>query len=320
MDIFVEEFSRNGRLRNRTRIQGRKASIGRDYANDVILSDPYVCPSHLHLEWDEVNQCWMLRDLSSMNGSFLMGKGPLSQAHRVSSGEELCIGHTYLRLVLPSQEVAPTRRLPKGRVLVEYFAMPVVALMLLLFTVAVFALDEYLRQGSAPKWQELLLEGVLYVSIPCLWASLWALIGRVLVHSAHFAYHFSIGCLLVLSGYYLSVIADYISFGLNASALSGWLPTLGEYVTFTGLLVATLWVATNMSRRKRWVFSNLLALGLVGITVLHDVVQYDPYTDEARYQYALKIPAAKWQRSLEIDAFTDSLDDVMNDPLGEVTE
>lgn len=313
MDIFVEEFSRNGRLRNRIRISCHQALIGRGYNNDVILSDSYVCPNHLQLEFDDDNKYWNLIDLSSVNGSFVLGEGPLTKAHKVRSGDEVYIGHTYLRLVLASQEVPPTRRLPKGKILADYFSMPVVALMLLIFTVGVFSLDEYLQQSSEPKWQELLLEGILYISIPCFWASFWALIGRVLVHAGHFAFHFSVGCLLVLSGYFLSVIADYISFGLNASVLSEWLPAIGEYAAFTGLLVATLWVATNMSRYRRWLFAHLLALGLVGFSVLYGVVQFDPYTDESTYHYTLKIPAAKLNRSMEIDPFTEGLDEVMDE-------
>ena len=47
--IFLEVLDRRGRLLDRHRIDRCPITIGRAYANDVIVDDPYVCPTHLRL-------------------------------------------------------------------------------------------------------------------------------------------------------------------------------------------------------------------------------------------------------------------------------
>ncbi len=312
MDLIVEVISRTGRLLQRSKICSDSARVGRGYHNDVIITDPYVCASHVALEFDPEQGRWRLIDLSSRNGTFLVGQGPLLKSHYLQSGEEIDIGHTRVRFLLPDHEVASTKLMPPGRMLADYFSSPMVSLAVLVVTMATFALNQFLEQGTEVKWQELLLQGVLFLSVPFIWACFWALIGRISVHDTRFSYHFSMGCLLVLWGLAATTVLKYLDFGLNSHGILAWLEAASDGLVVGSLIVASLMMSTNMLRRKRWLVGNAVAGSLVGLVLLFEYVAKDEYRDNLGVQ-TLKPPFAQLSPSVDSDKLLSNLDSLIDE-------
>src|SRR3990167_8125829 len=255
MEIIVEVLGRNGRVSERVKCRGQRVGIGRSYHNDVILADHYVCPQHLGLQFDPATSHWKVQDVSSQNGTFRVGQGRLTQPQQLLSGDEFDLGETRIRVLLPEHEIAATRALPSGRVLADYFALPVVAVALLYVTLGVFAFAQYLGQGTETKLQQLLLEALMFLAVPFVWAGVWGMIGRVAVHDVRFGFHLSMGSLLVTLVFAVSVLADFLAFGFSSETLAMWLDNIGEGVLLAGLLLASPWAATNLSRVARWILA-----------------------------------------------------------------
>ncbi|MCW8834679.1 MAG: FHA domain-containing protein, partial [Colwellia sp.] len=55
-EIIIEEVSKGHKLLHRHKLTKKQIHIGRDYHNDIILSDPHICPSHACLTF--VNGQW----------------------------------------------------------------------------------------------------------------------------------------------------------------------------------------------------------------------------------------------------------------------
>lgn len=309
MEIVIEVLARHGRVRERFKCRGPVVSIGRAYHNDVILTDPYVCPHHLQLHFDEESQRWQVLDQSTRNGTFRVGAGRLQEPCELQSGDEFELGETRIRLLLPHHEVAATKVLPTGRLMADYLASPLIALVLLATTLGLFVLAEYLAQGKESRLNELLLGGLAFLVVPLVWACVWGLIGRVVVHEARFAFHLSQGSLLVMGLFLLSILADYLGFGFSSDAVTVWLETLGEGVLICAFLLGGLQMATQMHRLKRWLVANGIAWTLVGIALLIFVVRSDPYDSQAGMSFALKPPFARLQPVVSLETFVAGLDE-----------
>lgn len=309
MEIVVEVLDRNGRVQERIKKSAAQLSVGRSYRNDVILADPYVCPQHLALQFDTERGHWKITDTSSQNGTYLVGRGRLHQPHLLQSGEEFDLGETRIRLLLPEHEIPATRKLPSGRMLADYVAMPVVAMALLIITLGVFAFAQYLGQGTETKLQQLLLEALMFLAVPFVWASVWGMIGRVAVHDVRFSFHLSIGSLLVLLAYALSVAGDFLGFGFSSDSVALWLENIGEGVLLCSVLLASLWAATNLSRVSRWILANSLAWSLIGVGVLSYMANSDPYETQGQEMFRLKPPFAQVQPAESLDDFMLSAED-----------
>ena len=83
--------------------------IGRDYHNDIILSDPHVCPSHISIAFIEGQ--WVISDHESVNGTFIENsnhkKLPANQ-QVISDGDTISLGKSQLRILFKDHRVAPT--------------------------------------------------------------------------------------------------------------------------------------------------------------------------------------------------------------------
>ena len=309
MEIIVEVLGRHGRVSERIKCRSTRIGIGRSYRNDVILADPYVCPQHLELVFDTDSGHWKVQDVSSQNGSFQVGHGRLTQPQKLQSGDEFDLGETRVRLLLPEHEIAATRALPSGRMLADYFALPIVAIALLVITLGLFAFAQYLSQGTEIKLQELLLEALMFLAVPFVWASVWGMIGRVAVHEVRFGFHLSMGSLLVILVFIVSVLSDFLAFGFSNETLSVWLENGGEGILLCAFLLVSLWTATNLGRLARWILANGLAWGLVGVGLLAWVVNSDPYETQGQEVYRLKPPFARLQPAVTLDDFMTSAEE-----------
>lgn len=303
MEIIVEVLARHGRVRERHRLRGETIQIGRSYASDLILGDPYVCPHHLQVQFDAANGQWWVQDRSVRNGTFLVGTGRLQQPHVLRSGDEFDLGETRIRILLPRHEIPATRHLPSRRMLADYLASPLTALGLLVCTLGLFAFAQHLDLAREAKLQELLLKALMFLAVPFVWACVWGLIGRVAVHDARFAFHLSMGSLLVVTAFLLTIVADYLGYGLGNEELTLWFEMIGEGVLMLGFLLAGLLMATQMQRLRRWMVAGSIAGALVSVSLLSYMAEPEGGEHFSLMTFPLKPPFARLQPVVEVETF-----------------
>ena len=108
-EIIVEEISRSHKLLHRHKLSQQQIHIGRDYHNDIILSDPHVCPSHLSIELKDGQ--WKIIDNQTINGSFIENikeKKHDANEHILRDGDVITLGKSQLRILFTNHSVEPT--------------------------------------------------------------------------------------------------------------------------------------------------------------------------------------------------------------------
>ena len=120
--FWIEILDASGAVVSRQRVQSGVATIGRGYANDVVIDDAYVAPAHLRIAYEidaaavdaesEHTPALWIADLGSQNG--IVDIANESSVKRMSVGDEalIRIGHTRLRIRRANFEVAPALPLP----------------------------------------------------------------------------------------------------------------------------------------------------------------------------------------------------------------
>ena len=107
MEIIIEEISRGYKLQHRHQLNKSCIRIGRDYSNDIILTDPHICPQHVELSFEEGQ--WTITDNNTINGTFLENiKNKTAHQHIVKDGDIISLGKSLLRIVFRDHKVAPT--------------------------------------------------------------------------------------------------------------------------------------------------------------------------------------------------------------------
>ena len=105
--LIIELLASHGKSVERRYIfEKGHAAIGRSYKNDVILDDPFLSPEHLFISASGGSV--QVTDLKSENGTKINGRAAIKdQTEKAASGDQITIGRTKLKIILPGQPVAP---------------------------------------------------------------------------------------------------------------------------------------------------------------------------------------------------------------------
>ena len=113
--MIVEVRDLEGHLRERRRVAVFPVSVGRGYPTDIILDDPYVCPSHLRIEPRE-GLLGGAVDVGSVNGVYSWPDEVKLPHVDIRSNSRVRIGDTVLVFIDENESVGPTIMRARGTV------------------------------------------------------------------------------------------------------------------------------------------------------------------------------------------------------------
>jgi len=309
MAVVIEVLGWAGKSRKQFRVESDEITIGRGYANDIVLSDPHISPQHLQLH--ATDQGWTIEDLHSLNGVQVVCKrGDIEGVF--ASGSEIKIGRTRLRIVAIDHAVEQTKML--HRLELESSRLNRLAVWLPLF-IAVFVTELliiYANTVVAWEWKNvipMLLGAQLVVLVGALF---WALIGRLIRHESHLLGQYSLlllATLLFSASDWLLVMLNYNSnlllFGDHMQRLT---PLLIVFV----LLSANLALASNFSARSRWITSACCVGLLATIGLVVEMKRWGEFSPFPEYSSTLQPPALLFASGRSGDAFLNRVDDLFS--------
>lgn len=209
---YLEILDRRGQVSRRVSLRDLPFHLGRAYANDLILEDPYISPNHAVIE-TVPGGTLRVRDTASKNGLF-SGDGKTSRdALELRDDSEFCIGRTRIRLRDVSHDVAPAlparRRSGFRYWLGHHWSAALVMLVLVaLVTFASQMRDTY----TATNWTAVagtFLRSALALG---LLAGAWAMITRVLTPRTRLVGHFVYAACFTLGEELIAWIGSYSRF------------------------------------------------------------------------------------------------------------
>lgn len=264
---MVEVLDRRGRVRERVRLSRFPAFVGRAYTNDVVLEDRFVSPRHCAIGETESGEI-LLQDLDSLNGVKMLN-APSSGSFTLRSGDRFRIGETILRVVDSSHPVAPAEALPadEGGIL-HALRDSRLALAIVVGSLAVFALDEYLAAYYDTGFMPVASPALLGLGALGVWSGIWAFANRLLTHRFDYLRHLSCACLAAVTYVLIESFSEYAEFVSSSQRLGFAIGLLGGAGTTAVLLAAHLTVipASTRGLRRVWALGGTsLLLGLAGL-------------------------------------------------------
>lgn len=307
MDALVLRVApRHGRGAEFHRFAGEAVSVGRGFANDLIVADPWFGASQFRLR--RVEGRILLDVLDATNPLLLNGRRCGGTGIALEPGAVLALGQTVVQVMLESTPVPPARtdswawwaRLGRWRA--------VLAALLLALTAAAALYLDYLDTFEAPDWGELASGSLLLVLVITGWAGLWAVAGRVLRNQPQFSSQLFVSALVTLLTMVLTLAAGYVAYAIGfdrAVHALDWL--LGALLSFA-LVYANLRLATSLRRPA------LGAASMVGLLVFlaygFEWLGEEEFSPQPQTETLLRPPFAKLRAGLPPDAYAERLDEL----------
>lgn len=223
-------------------------TIGRAYDNDLILADDTVSAHHLRL--DESEAGITLQNLSTENGTWIGDRSLSEQVEDLRTPLALNLGRVHLKILSTDSAVAPTRNYPHASWLTQWASNIRVAILLLAVYLLVSVYFAFETQDSGNNFGSTLVNEILVIALPLIWATVVGFISRLLLHRWRFALQLSIASIsLGLINFSTDFIAQ-ISYWLTNGSIAGVFSDIVLAIAFIGLLTWQLRAVSSLSRKR----------------------------------------------------------------------
>jgi FHA domain len=307
--VFVEVLDKKGYIRERIKVDSFPITVGRGYANAVIVDDRLVSAEHLRISLDMENAI-IVEDLNSLNGTRLSKSWERIERYTVPAGGEavICIGQTVLRLRSDDFMVGPVASSrafygPFGR----YIENKVIAFLLF---VAGFGINVFTYAQEIDKkviWSDLTGMSLALLIMFVVWTGFWSFINRLVAHSFRFMTHLAISGIASIVFLILFTAAEYGDFIFSSPAAAQIVRFAGFGVIFSLLLYAHLSIVSELSARKRILSSALVSAGIVGISLLIIYANKKEFSNELGFSSAIKPFGRQWVRTVSSEEYFKNL-------------
>lgn len=301
-ELIIESQGHMKRGTRHYRVETFPCTIGRGFANSIILEDPFVAAEHVVIE--KAEDGWRLRQLDQLNPVQQRGKTIRDTELLLHSGDEIVLGRTSLRFYAPQHPVAPTRKLHdtrSGFMEISQSLLMLCGLLLVLLFALVF--NAYFINSQDIRLHRLIAENLPVLGSALIWSALWSLLAFVVRRRTDYLYFLALFVVYLLVDIAIEDMIDYLAF--NAGSL--WLPDLISYVVAGVLLASLLYFsmgrAFNASPRRRLVLSNVFAWTFVVVIGFFVYGNYEEFNPDPNYSAVLKPPFALWVQPQPADEF-----------------
>jgi len=302
--LILQLGDRPGRMAELVRSHGDTLTVGRNFANDAVISDPYVDPEQI--TFFRTAEGWSVRLLQETNPATLNGKLIDKGGVRVDSGDRITIGRTQLHIYSSDHVVEPTHKTLLSFWFRHGQSHLVFALLMLAFACAVTVFEQYQLLSTEIKWKEMLSVSLWLAVVIFFWASAWALAGRLLRQQPNFTAQ--LGFTALVSGVLsiLSPLDSYAGYAVNSELLGELMLWLIWLTSLAALLRANLSFATNLKHPATIGFVAASAILLTTYAMLE--LRKQEFSSEPEYPAILKPPFAYLSGSRSTEAYRDAFD------------
>jgi FHA domain-containing protein len=303
MSVVIEIIQPDG-ARARHRLNGAPLTLGRALANDIIVDDPYVDATHVRLTPDGDGTV-VVEDLESVNG-IIANDDRLARRVVVRPGDTLRVGRTTIRFRDPNEPVPPalldqptveappqapaTVIVPRTRR--RFVTETTVGLFLLLVVMTGFAFNTWLGDSSRSSADEANSAALGVAIVLSIWAGLWAIASRVIVHRFRFMGHLAVASAITLVALLWGIVEGWLQFFMPDSLFVSVPAYVGMVALFGILVAAHLSLASTMSRRRQWRVGAIAAGVVVAVSGLAALTKDDSFSDVPKFPAVVKpLPA-----------------------------
>ncbi len=305
-EIIIEEVTRNHKLLHRHRLKQNNVSIGRDYNNDIILTDPHICPQHLSLNY--VQGAWQLADNNSVNGTTLESentKQSLSEQRTVNDGDVIVLGKSQLRILFSDHKVAETVAFSPFESLIDIVRNPIAVFISIALFMLIAANISYLNQQTAINISQIFVSAFSMSLLFALWPAGVALVSHLTKHEprilAQLGISFSFFILIWLS----DLLEKVISFNSASNSMLGIVITLLPIALAFSLFWLNSYIGFHMPAKRRLFIAFAITSLLFGGSYLLQYSKKPEFNPHPSYNSTIMAPPFLLAPSSNVDEFVE---------------
>ena len=245
--LIIQIGIRHSRVAEVFRSDGQSVCIGRNFKNDIVLTDPYVAPDQICIT--RVDEKWMIQVLDQTNPVYINGVPVDEDIIEVISGDRLTLGRTTLSIFSENHKMEPTRKLLLASWLHRDTIGLLYPILAVLFVACMEGFLDYVQfSSSKDDWKEYLGLGIIATFVLFAWASLWAIAGRIFRHQHHFPAQLLATALIYGVLVLALILVGYVEYATSSLFVAQFLGYSISFLAFAWLLRINLLFATNVKR------------------------------------------------------------------------
>jgi len=303
-EIIIEEISRNHKLLHRHRLSQQQILIGRDYHNDIILSDPHICPSHLSIEKN--NGQWAITDNQTVNGSFIENinkKKHSADRHVINDGDVITLGKSQLRILFANHPVEATLALSPFESLINIMRNPIALLLsVFLFTVVAGNIF-YLNMPTEVNFSQLLVPTIGMVLGFSLWPAGVALVSHFSKHEARIMSQLGISFAFFNLMWFTDFLDGIVSFNSATGSMAPFFILAISIALAFALFWLNAYIGFEMSVKRRFIVATGITILLFGGSYLVQYSNKPEFNPRPQYDSTIMMPSFLIVPSASVDEF-----------------
>jgi len=304
--IIIEEISRGQKMLHRYKLTQESITIGRGYDNDIILSDPHICPNHIHIDFAQGS--WKVNDQNSINGSFLenpKSKKQNADQHIIDDGDIISVGKSQLRILFIDHPVTPTVHFSAFESFINLMRHPVSLFISIAMFIGIAGSLGYLSSPIESNFSQFFVNAIGMAIVFALWPGGVSLVSHLTKHDARTMTQLGISFVFFNLMWFSDFIDTMVAFNTASNSLAILVATLLSI----GLTFSLFWlncsIGFHMTAKRRAIVSFSLTALLFGGTYLVQYSHKPEFNPRPQYNATLMAPNFLLAPSSSVDKFID---------------
>ncbi len=310
-ELILEEITRNRKLLHRHRLNKNEVSIGRNYQNDIILTDPHICPEHLSLKYSQ--GIWYLNDNNSVNGTLLENKQDKRQdAHQqvINDGDVIILGKSQLRVLFSDHQVSETIALSPFESLIDLIRHPIAVFISLALFMLIAGNISYLNQQVETNISQLFVSAFSMSLLFSLWPAGVALVSHLTKNEPRILAQFGISFVFFILMWFSDLLEEIVAFNSASNSALGLLTALLPILLAFSLFWLNSYIGFHMSAKRRAVVAISITALLFGGTYLLQYSKKREFNPHPNYNATIMAPVFLIAPSNSVDDFVKQSNDL----------
>lgn len=313
MAIIIERTDPSGHVLQQQRFEHTSISIGRSFAADFRLDDPYADANHALLSADDNTGHLRIKDCGGKNGLWWLdakhNRQRVISERAIESGQTLLLGKTYLRIYHHTHPVPPALSIARDDAITNFFGHAGLIVVVAILALGFDVLSQYLDRPMGGSWVERGKEAFFGLLGLIVVSSFWALLGKGLVQHGRFRFHLGLSLCVMAVWVVWEFIQPALMYNFNLGRSSiDWITRGLQAVLLAGAFYLALSFSTRLSKRIKTILTGMIPLLILGSGLSDFIEKSNRFRSTPPYSHVLVEPAIQWRSPVGWDQLTPEIE------------
>ena len=273
-ELIIQIGPKTQNIRNLFRSKEDSISVGRNFDNNLVLSDPHIGPHQLHFERQD--DLWLMHIIDDTNPVLVNRKTIKTKTHEIHPGDTITIGRTQLHTFVSDMPLPETQKIQFSQLTNQPFVLFGITCFVLVAMALLNFIESYMISTQEFDWKDA-IESVVAITLLILaWAGTWSLMGRLLKHQANFLLHILLVSLILVLFTLAFTATEYLEYFSGSTLLTLFVSYSLIFILISLLFYWDLTLSTNLKKLKT--ISSITAIGILFSSFIFNDLRKNEHT------------------------------------------